>query len=585
MESLFAGKVAYFFAIAVADAALLSWVVLRWFRRTVRAWMGQRALVSASATMASPTSPASAAGLLGAERAAPPADATFAVFEIDGRADGPATENGPDRSLRRRLVLVYGFAAAAHSLVMTTLEIRADPVGIAVSGAFARWWVNAWPVVPTLIALLVLGRSPSVRLAATYVGAGAVSLSVLTLLTQGLRGVVSIAPLTSMFWFLVNLAWTATIPALLLLITRWRRIRAVTPLALAGILAFGLASALAGEAMLRAFDRMALREGLLRLAALTSTQAAYYTAFMLLSVPVGAIAWWILRRAAGAFGRKWFSDVQLIVDCWWLIVSAAGAIALAARTGARGVAGAAAAFTLYRLVVALGLWGRRADPARPGQRLLLLRVSGYQARTEALFDRVAQRWRFRGPVQRIAGVDVAIRTVDPGDILNLVAGRAAKQYVTGPKAMARRLDAIDLEPDPDGRFRLNEVCCHDDTWRPALATLLDRSDRVLMDVRGFSQRKPGGVFELEQLVWRLPSEALVLAVDRSTDLPRLAEILDRAWRAARAAGRARGNGRLALVRVERAAPPELRLVTACLLGRAAPRRVLGIETFRQAASA
>jgi hypothetical protein len=404
-------------------------------------------------------------------------------------------------------------------------------------------------------------------------------------LTQAVGGVVTIAPLTNMFWFLVSLAWTATIPALLLLVTNWRRIRAVTPLALAGILAFGLSSALSGEAVLRAFDRAALREGLLGVAALTSTEAAYYSAFMLVSLPVGAIAWWILRRVAGAFGRKRFSDVQLIVDCWWLIVSAGGAIALAARMGPRGVAGAAGAFALYRLVVALGLWGRRADRARSGQRLLLLGVLSYQARTERLFDRVAQRWRFRGPVQRIAGVDVAIRTVEPGDILNLVAGRAAKQYVARPEAVARRLYVIDAAPDPDGRFRVNEVCCHHDAWRPALGALLDRSDRVLMDMRGFSHRNPGGVFELEQLLWRLPSDAIVLAVDRSTDLPRLAENLHRAWQAARAAGRARGNGRLALVRVERAAPPELRLVTACLLGRATPRRILGIETFRQAASA
>jgi hypothetical protein len=578
MDSLFAGKLAYFFAIAIADAALLSWAVLRWFRRTVRTLMSQRggAAAPSGAVLQTPAPlPARAT----------PADPAFAVFEIGGAAGRPPVRSGRAHPLRRRLVLVYGIAAAAHSLVMTALEIGADPPGISPVGVFARWWVNAWPLVPTLIALLVLGRGKSARLAVTYLGAGAVSVALLTLLLQGVRGVVTIAPLTNAGWFVVSLAWTAAIPVLLLLITGWRRIRAVTPLALAGTIVFGLGSALSGEAMLRAFDRAALREGLLRLAALTSTEAAYYSAFMLVSLPVGAIAWWILRGAAGAFRRKRFSDVQLVVDCWWLIVSAAGAIVLAARMGPRGVAGAAAAFVLYRAVVAVGLWGWRLDPARPRQRLLLLRVFGYQARTEALFDRIAQRWRFRGPVQLIAGADLAMRAVDPGDILNLLAGRTAEQYVTDPEALARRLDTLDVAPDPDGRFRVNEVYCHDDTWRPALGTLLDRTDRVVMDVRSFSRRNQGGVFELEQLPWRLPSEAIVLVVDRSTDLPRLAEILDAAWRAARAAGRARGDGRLALVRVERAAPAELRLLTGCLLGTVTPRRVLGIEAFRSAASA
>ena len=67
----------------------------------------------------------------------------------------------------------------------------------------------------------------------------------------------------------------------------------------------------------------------------------------------------------------------------------------------------------------------RGDAPR---RLLLLRVFGYQARTESLFDRVAQAWRFHGPVQLIAGVDLAMRTVDPGDVLALLNGRLAELY-------------------------------------------------------------------------------------------------------------------------------------------------------------
>jgi hypothetical protein len=178
-------------------------------------------------------------------------------------------------------------------------------------------------------------------------------------------------------------------------------------------------------------------------------------------------------------------------------------------------------------------------------------VFGYQARTESLFDRVAQAWRFHGPVQLIAGVDLAMRTVDPGDLLALLNGRLAELYVRAPQDVPQRLDRLDLQPDPDGRFRINEVYCHDSTWKPALEALLDASDTVLMDLRSFSANNAGCVFELEQLVRRLASDNIVLVCDKTTDLQLLRQILGDAWAAARRDGRARGTGRVSVVRVER----------------------------------
>ena len=125
-------------------------------------------------------------------------------------------------------------------------------------------------------------------------------------------------------------------------------------------------------------------------------------------------------------------------------------------------------------------------------------------------------------------------------------------------------------PDPDGRFRINEFYCHGDTWQLTVQALLDASDRVLMDVRSLSERNQGCRFELEQLVWRLPSDALVLVVDKGTDVARLGAILDGAWRVAHDANRARGEGRFALVRVERAGRSEVRLLLECLRGTRAP---------------
>src|SRR5262245_14478166 len=172
-------------------------------------------------------------------------------------------------------------------------------------------------------------------------------------------------------------------------------------------------------------------------------------------------------------------------------------------------------------------------PVAPApRRLLLLRVFGYQARTESLFDRVAQVWRFQGPVQLIAGVDLAMRTVDPGDVLAFLNGRLSEQYIVTVQDVPGRLARLELQPDPAARFRINEVYCHDDTWRPALELLLDTTDTVLMDLRGFSPHSAGCIFELEQLVHRLASDDIVLVCDKTTDLALLRRVLGEAWESA-----------------------------------------------------
>jgi hypothetical protein len=66
----------------------------------------------------------------------------------------------------------------------------------------------------------------------------------------------------------------------------------------------------------------------------------------------------------------------------------------------------------------------------------------------------------------------------------------------------------------------------------------------------------------------VPSDKVVLVCDKTTDLPLLAEVLGEAWGSARREGRARGSGQLALVRVDRHSPRELRVLMQRLLGTA-----------------
>jgi len=133
-----------------------------------------------------------------------------------------------------------------------------------------------------------------------------------------------------------------------------------------------------------------------------------------------------------------------------------------------------------------------------------------------------------GPVTAIAAPDVAARTVDPSDFLEFATGRLDARFVTSAADLDERLQHLDWAPDPDGRYRVSELCCRADTWRAAVVSLMDRADAVVMDLRDFSKKRAGCAFELQQLGQRIDADRLVLAVDASTDREFLATNLARA---------------------------------------------------------
>jgi hypothetical protein len=101
---------------------------------------------------------------------------------------------------------------------------------------------------------------------------------------------------------------------------------------------------------------------------------------------------------------------------------------------------------------------------------------------------------------------------------------------------------MDTRPDWDGRYRVNDFFCHDDTWRTVLSRLANECDAVLMDLRGFSRENTGCVFEIQELVRVVPLNKVVLIIDNRTDEESLRAI---AQRAAAQAGPASPNRSLA----------------------------------------
>jgi hypothetical protein len=556
MTQLLPGQLLYVFGVSILDAALLSWLALLWYRRSVNRLMRETSVAERSSTADSQRPRISSPPV-----APPIGPVELTLSEESPQAPGLRGAFQP-RGMRR-VIAAYSIGAAAFAAVVTALKFwTASPLPAV--AWLVEWWTNLWPLVPTLAILLVLDRWKALRITLLYVLGGAIAICAFTAGGQLLRGSFNTAPLTNVFWAIVSLAWTASVPFAVILLTGWRRVRAVMPLALAGTLLFGFGSMLFREMLIRALNVEAFRSVFLGGAMVSSIETMQYALFMFVALPVGWIAWRLLNVLALAFASKGFSDIQFILDCWWAVVTAeVTATSLATTYGISGIVGGAAAFLAYRIPVAVMLRGDLSLQRAP--RLLLLRVFGYQGRTEALFDRVAQTWRLQGPVQLIAGVDLAMRTADPGDILALLGGRLADSYVRTPEEIDQRLRRLDLQPDPDGRFRINEIYCHDNTWRPMLEALLGASDRVLMDLRTFSAHNAGCRFELEQLVRHLPTENLVLVCDKTTDLPLLHQILSGAWEAARKEGQARGSGTISVVRVERQSRSEFALLMQRLL--------------------
>jgi hypothetical protein len=575
MGSLLTGQLAHVFLVAILDAAVVSWVTLRWYRRSVRRLMRERGAPDTLSTAGEPAPQ---------RRSRPgtsPSPLAMAIFD----ADGPAApqRSRPTRPGWRRLACAYSAGAALHASVVTAFFLRFDS-SFPMAAWFTQWWVFTWPVVPTLAVLLALSRRDVIRLTLAYVVTGAIAIAAVTLAGQVVRGSFSDAPLTNVYWAMVSLAWVAWLPLSLLVITGWRRIRAVTPLALASTLVFGFALLLSREALTEALNHQFIRSMLTHAPAVLSERVLLYGPFMVMALPVGWIAWRLLTSLATRFERKRFSDVQLIVDCWWFIVTAEVMVTqLSTQYGLASIAAGVAAFAAYRIGVAVALAWLPGAPRDQARTLLLLRVFGYQARTETLFDRVAARWRFHGPVQLIAGVDLAMRTVDPGDLLAFISGNLHERYVASSGEVGRRVASLDTRRDPDGRFRVNEVYCRDDTWQPAVRALIDSTDLVLMDLRGFSVANAGCAFELEQLVTRLPPERVFLVYDQTTDFPLLGQYLADAWRPT-THDRGTPGGQISGVRVERNSWSELELLMRRLLGLVAeePRRVLAVADLPSA---
>jgi hypothetical protein len=436
-----------------------------------------------------------------------------------------------DRNLRANLA-VYAVAGLAYAVYQAVVALRADGLELLPIRTVVITWAHLWPLAIAANIVLV----PGLRAQALAI-VGYFAIPVVLAPSTPLNGPV--------YWALAMGAPTVMLAAFM-----HPKLRAAGPLVLAFVLVATAGAQLAGAAAATGVGMRFIVDTaiLFEMDALDLLWQWGLAAFVVFA----ALGWLVLKWIRRRYEAKRVSDRTLTLDALWLIFTFWAALNLANASGRWALVGLGG-FLVYKLVAVAGFAVLRARRGgEPGRRLLLLRVFGSRDRSERLVARAGERWRHAGSIQLIAGVDLVTAYLEPHEMLDFVRGALRERYIGDEAQLERQLAGIDLAPDADGRFRVNEFFCRDDTWKATLGRLAQTSDVVLMDLRGFGPANQGCIFELHELVAAVPLDRIALLVDATSDLGLLREVLEAAWAGVRigSPNAHRAEPSIALLRVE-----------------------------------
>ncbi|MFK7995850.1 MAG: hypothetical protein AB8B87_17065 [Granulosicoccus sp.] len=239
----------------------------------------------------------------------------------------------------------------------------------------------------------------------------------------------------------------------------------------------------------------------------------------------------LLHRLGDAYKRKLCSDISITTDSMWLMFAVIQSIGFVLED-IRWILTAPIAFMSYRLVVSLGFrWIHVPLSDRQNfPNLLLLRVFSLGRRSNRFFDKFSKLWRQVGVIDMIAGPDLVTTAIEPHEFLEFAGGNLSRRFVLDEDDLNQRLHARDQLPDPDGRYRVHEFFCHDDTWQMTMQTLANSSDAILMDLRSFSSINQGCIFEISVLLEKVDLSRIVFFVDETTDRAFLEQTFQSLWK-------------------------------------------------------
>jgi hypothetical protein len=329
-------------------------------------------------------------------------------------------------------------------------------------------------------------------------------------------------------WILFNLPATILFYAF-----RNRRVRAVGPIVLSFIatLATGLLIVIIASFVYIQFSAAVISfiSTALRLSLPVATVIYFSLLFSMGCAFFGALGWHGLRQVRRRYASKATSDQSLEIHALWTIFACFDA-AILAFAGPGWILIAVVAF--FAFTIAVKIRNRQfgiESGSHGGPALLVLRVFSLGKRSNSLFDAITNYWRYVGDVRLIAGIDLALSTVAPPEFLAFVSGKLDQLFVREKSDLLRGFAQLDVRPDQDGRFRINEFFCHADTWQSALSILIKTTDVVLMDLRKFGERNAGCVFEIKVLLNFFPLERSIFIVDDTTNKSFLTKTVAEIW--------------------------------------------------------
>jgi hypothetical protein len=244
------------------------------------------------------------------------------------------------------------------------------------------------------------------------------------------------------------------------------------------------------------------------------------TAFTLFAVLPWLIAWWPARalgRWLGlAYRQRRISELFYLFTAVWSIALVGPALGAIGELSWGAIVCFAPLLWIPLGATQMQRLAAATFTATPPT-LLVLRVFQQDANVQNLFDRVIERWRLTGNTVLIAGTDLADRTIDADDVFTFLDGRLAERFVAHPGDIETRLQQFEFQPDVEGRYRINECYCHDNTWQQALDRLVGISDVVLMDLRNFKAKNAGCVHELGVLAKAQNLARVVVLSNQATE--------------------------------------------------------------------
>jgi hypothetical protein len=417
-----------------------------------------------------------------------------------------------------RAAAIYAVAGLCYALVMAAASLASWRIGILPFRLVIFSWVFAWPVVLTIGLVAAATRGAKLWTTVGYFSVLAILGAIATV-----RSPTFVFGSIAVLWVITNL------PATLLL---WaflnRRVRAVGPLVLTFMILAFMGSNLALEIvgsdarLLRSIGYLGSVLGLGGVGAFIALIVFGFAVF-------GLLGWLALRWIGVLYEQKKLSDQSVTLDSMWLLFGVVQSIPLVFG-GAAWILSGLVAFAAYKLVSWVGFSLVRRDTAPENSpKLLLLRVFSLGKRSERLFDALAKHWRHVGSIRLIAGPDLATTTIEPHEFLDFLTGKLARRFIADPETLDLRASEMDLQPDWDGRYRVNDFFCHEDTWQMVLSRLVDESDAVLMDLRGFSPQNRGVVHEIDELINVVPSERVLFVIDETTDEQFLHRTIQESW--------------------------------------------------------